>query len=151
MIQRIQTIYLLFALIMMVLPFFIPYVEVMGQDGQTYHLMGQGIYTEDGQLLEYTYPTLIILAVSAIFSLVIIFLYKKRLLQLRLSVINLFLMLGSVVLMAYYLFQFHQNEPGLIRYDFGFIFPVIAFILTILAFRAIKKDEILIRSAERIR
>lgn len=151
MIQRIQSIYLFFALTMMVLPFFIPYAEVIGQYGEVYQLTGQGIFAQGGQLLEYTYPTLIILGVSALLSLVTIFLYKKRLLQLRLSVINLFLMLGSVALMAYYLFHFHQSEPGLIQYDFGFVFPVIAFILTILAFRAIKKDELLIRSADRIR
>ena len=49
---------------------------------------------------------------------------------------------------------FNSNDPsnGILTLNpLGFIAPFVAIILSVLAYRAIKKDEILVRSADRLR
>jgi hypothetical protein len=53
--------------------------------------------------------------------------------------------------MAFYIFHIKNEIGGTIVYNYPLVFPLIAVILTYLGFRGIRKDELLVRSYERIR
>ncbi len=80
-------------------------------------------------------------ALSAVLSVVTIFLYKKRVLQARLCIV------GVLVVFAWYLcLAVYQGEPGMID-----CLPIINAILIFLARKGILADEKLVRSLDRIR
>jgi len=81
--------------------------------------------------------------------LIIIFLYKKRILQIKILGFTMVLLLGLVGVMLYFLYAAFEGAE--VVFKIPIVFPVIAFILDYLAIRAIGKDEALIRSLNRIR
>jgi len=93
---------------------------------------------------------------ASVMSLVTIFLYKNRKLQITLSKLNLLLYLG-VIFVVFYTGDNALNHirtlglEGELSYKLGAVLPLISVILIFLASRAIKKDEDLVRSADRIR
>lgn len=86
-----------------------------------------------------------------------IFLYKKRKLQFRLTVINILLTLGAIAY-QYYLVQKEANAlvaSGKVianaSYLPGSFLPIVMVVLLFLAARGIYKDEKLIKSLDRLR
>ena len=88
--------------------------------------------------------------ISALLSIVTIFLFKNRQLQFvlgRLNIlINLFL-LGVLI----YLSQTLSGEASVSEKGIGMFFPVIVILLLVIANKAIKKDEDLVKSVDRLR
>ncbi len=90
-------------------------------------------------------------------SVVTIFLYKKRNLQITMCKLNLLLYLGVIFTVFYSgekVLEFLEINLGLegeLHYKLGAILPIVSVILVLLASRAIKKDDELVRSADRIR
>jgi len=68
-----------------------------------------------------------------------------------LAKINIFLMLGLGVLIFYYTWSIAKQLTGVYSITLYSVFPFISAILIYLAFRAIDKDEKLVRSIDRIR
>jgi len=161
MIQRIQSIYLLVVTILMSTMFFYPLAKISSAEHE-YILRFNGLYENtNGNFTLYTddpiIPIIALLVIITVISFVSIFLYKKRILQMRLNSFNIIIMLGFVGLSYYYIRNFSGqlnellNEELIVSYEIAFIFPFISAILTYLAIRAIGKDEALIRSMDRIR
>jgi len=152
MIQRIQTVFFFVITILMGLIFFFPYAELLVENEQIYTFNFNGLFLDgkEGFYLK-TIPPIILLTIITLISFVSIFLYKKRILQMRINVINIVLMLGYLGLNYYYIKNFSSQLNGIISYNFIAIFPFISVILTYLAIRAVGKDEALIRSLDRIR
>lgn len=152
MIQRIQSIYLLVVTLLMASLFFYPFAELLGADDQIFifNFDGLSVEGEEGLYL-FTLPPFILLSIIVLIPLVSIFLYKKRILQMRLNFINMILLLGYMGLNYYYIQNFSKQLDGIVSYHITAIFPIISVILTYLAIRAIGKDEALIRSMDRIR
>ncbi|MCK5170207.1 MAG: DUF4293 domain-containing protein, partial [Bacteroidales bacterium] len=88
---------------------------------------------------------------TVLISFISIFLYKKRIIQMRINSFNIILMIGYLGLNYYYIQNFSKQLDGVVSYEITTIFPFVAAILTYLAIRAIGKDEALIRSMDRIR
>jgi len=153
MIQRIQTLYLFLALVAMGLMFFFPFAEILSGEGLIYIFKFDGLYASNGvSVYVQTIPPIILLGVILGITLVSIFLYKKRIIQMRLNFINMILMLGYAGLIYYYIYHFsEQLESVAVSYEFYDSFPFVAAIFTYLAIRAIGKDEALVRSIDRIR
>lgn len=152
MIQRIQSVYLLVATILMGSIFFYPYAELLANDGQIFVFNFNGLFVEgEEQLYFLTIPPVILLSITVLISFVSIFLYKKRVIQMRVNFINLMLMIGYLGLNYYYIRSFSSQLDGVVNYKITVIFPFVAAVLTYLAIRAIGKDEALIRSMDRIR
>ena len=88
--------------------------------------------------------------ISAIMSLITIFLFKKRQLQFVLGrviiLINLFL-LGLLIYLSLTL----SGETSVSEKGIGMFLPILAILLVVLANKAIKKDEDLVKSADRLR
>lgn len=152
MIQRIQTLYLLAVAALMAAAIFTP-LAYFAAGVEEYKLFAFALKSATAE-----YSTIymgVIVALAAIVPLVNIFLFKNRLLQIRLCAVELVLLVGSAVFMALYYFlssrMFSQLEFSAHGMHIAIIFPVIAIILDYLALRAIFKDEMLVKSLDRIR
>lgn len=149
MIQRIQTVYLFIAAVLTVTAMLLPtgYFHA-GTDVTT--LTSFSTIAPNGTADYTSCPMFLLLLVSAIFSLVAIFQYKKRKLQIRLS------MAGIVVLIGYYAVEAVMVLSILDGYgnftpSGSVCLPLLSIILNGLAVRAIRKDEKLVRSYDTIR
>lgn len=110
-----------------------------------------GIYL-NGTLTDSTWGLFVIGAISSLLSMVTLFLYKNRMLQIRLSIFNMVIMVGFYLFFGFVLYQVYPVENLQFRsVEIGVIMPVIAIILTILAIRKIGADEALVRSLNRLR
>ncbi len=153
MIQRIQTVYLFLAAIVIFMIFWFPLAEVL-IEGVIYTFKYRGIYeisSDKTELIIQALPLAVLYGLVMLISIVSIFLYKKRVLQMRLSVLNILLLIGSYALAYYYIYAAFKGADTVINPGIASIFPIIAAILTYLAFRGISKDEKLVRSLDRIR
>ena len=98
----------------------------------------------------------VIVALACTTSITTIFLYKNRKLQITLCKLNLLFYL-CVIFTVFYSGENALNYiinlglEGELNYKLGSILPIVSTILIFLGSRAIKKDEELVRSADRIR
>jgi hypothetical protein len=152
MIQRIQTLYLLLATAMMSLTLFLPLATIVyGANELTVKA-----FTLDGvEGVEGTLPVYLgaFLSVTTALLLAIIFLYKKRMVQIRLCVSAIVLLLGSAALIGLYCYRLCDILVDYLVFTLGFasLMPIVAIIPVALAIRGIARDEALVRSLDRIR
>lgn len=153
MIQRIQSLYLLLIIGLLSAMFFIPLANLNVQEGNMYsfyvHEITQNNVESSTTSLNYT--GIIILGLMLLNAIFCFFIYKKRILQIRLTTINIFMMIGSIVLFWYNISSFAKDNDAQIFYNIAMVIPIVTIILSYLAIRAIGKDEALIRSIDRIR
>lgn len=144
MIQRIQSIYLLVAGI---ISGGLTFLFSLWSNSQTNTIYIIDLFSRNS-ILEKSIPALFF--ISALVAIVTIFLFKNRQLQFVLNrlniLINLFL-LGVLV----YLSQTLSGEASVSEKGIGMFFPIIVILLLVLANRAIKKDEDLVKSVDRLR
>lgn len=155
MIQRIQSVYLLLTAVLMALTFFLPLM---------------GFSTEEGTSLFYSYKLVDAAGVSetnpwylmvlTLMSFAIpfgtIFRFKNRLLQMRMCVVSMVLIGGTAVMLAFYCYRFYtlfaaQAEVFAASFKLTLVCPLVALLFAWLAMRAIFRDEMLVRAADRIR
>lgn len=142
MIQRIQSIYLA---IVFALSAILPLVFKLWDDSK------KEVYAlellSDLSIIAKLVPVFFL--ISALLAIVSIFKYKKRQLQFVLGriiiLINLFL-LGILIYLS-------LNIPGEVSSEkgIGMFIPVVAILFAVLANKAIKKDEDLVKSVDRLR
>ena len=97
-----------------------------------------------------------LLALCALVPLVTIFLFKNRLAQIRLMVADVVLLLGTQGFALWYAIGFKNVAEAAGEVGVGYlctpvIFPLICILWAVMAIRAIWKDEMLVRSLNRIR
>lgn len=97
-----------------------------------------------------SYSLLIIEAISIIISLTSIFIYKMRAFQIRLSILNAFVLLGLVGMIAYLGFDF-QSAGASLGIKVWLALPFISIIFQALAAQGVIKDELIIRMSNRLR
>ena len=153
MIQRIQTIYLLVALLLTAFCLCIPVAvfepEGMGGNAVMYNLW---MNMADGTRSFTPWPLFAILLLTCPLCVFAIFSYKNRKLQsgLCLSCFLLDLIWIGVFSILFYL-KAAEPDVKMGNIVFGSCLPFFAAVLFFLARRAIKKDEKLIRDMDRIR
>lgn len=153
MLQRIQTVYLLIIVGLMAAVMFLP-LAVMQVGGEYYvfKAVGVGTMAAGAELVYSTWGLFVLAAAISLLALITIFLFKKRILQIRLCVFNAILMLGFYGIFAFFAWTLKGDlaYSGL-NLRIALSFPVIALILDYLAIRNIGADEALVRSLERLR
>lgn len=153
MIQRIQTVYLLIIVALTVATLFLP-LAVLQSGDQLFVFAAAGVSTMAAQP-ELVYPTWGLFALATAISLLAfltIFLFKKRILQIRLCVFNAILMIGFYALFAFFYWNLgNQKEALSLSLKIAFSFPLVCLILNYLAIRNIGADEALVRSLDRLR
>lgn len=149
MIQRIQSVYLLLATAAYVGLFFFPFATYITAD-RTVDLSIMGL-TENGHLFERTLPLLAGLILLIILTISIIFMYKKRMLQSKFTAISLLLNVGMIAGMFFYSDHFAGNLSAQADYSTGTYIVIVPLVFLVLANRAIRKDELRVRAADRLR
>ncbi|NVO11972.1 MAG: DUF4293 domain-containing protein [Bacteroidales bacterium] len=154
MIQRIQTVYLLVATILISLYFFFPFASfILEQDMSVYHLSIKGLIPDAGcqKVLVRVIPLIFIISVIIAVYISSILLFKRRMVQIKLCILNIILIIGFECCLYYFTRVSAQLLGSKTSYSIIFIFPVISAILTYMAIRGIAKDEALVRSVDRLR
>ncbi len=149
MIQRIQSIFLLVSALLTGSMFFLSLAKLT-TDETTYLLLYRGLES-GGELSTPTLALAILVTLTTLVSFITIFLYKKRMLQIRLCGLNMGLLVGTTGMIYFLGTQTAKELAAEIAYQIPMVFPIVALILTFLAIRSIGKDEALIKSMDRIR
>jgi len=147
MIQRIQTIFILLAAILAGLLFFLPIAEISA-NSVLYVFKAQGILYGTEVVIS-GLPLLIFLGIIVVLHLIVIFMYKKRIRQIRVLVFTMILLIGLFGI--FYYFTYAGFKEATIGFKVSAGFPLVAVVLDYLAIRNIGRDEALIRSLDRIR
>jgi hypothetical protein len=152
MIQRIQSVYLFLALIITGSLFYLDLAE-LASPVNSYTLTYKGLITT-GEASTMAMPALalnILLLLAVALTAVTIFIYKKRMIQIRLCALNMGLHAGISIMIFYFGKMAAKEFQTELSFNWPLILPLISLILIFLAMRAIGKDEALIRSLNRIR
>lgn len=155
MIQRIQSVYLFFAGLVLFALFVFPVITNLIINGLPDSLMVNGIYEVINGVRTKTttfVPLSIATVAAGLLPLIGIFMYKDRKMQKSYCYIVIVLIIG---------YSFYMTETiktiaggGEVRpenFSLGAILPSISIVLIIFAIRGINKDEKLLKSAERLR
>ena len=153
MIQRIQTLYLLIIVALTTATLFVPLATVrIDADFYSFEASGLNTMTKPSELVYPTWALMVLPAAITIIASITIFLYKKRMLQIRFCIFNAFLLIGFYGLFAYFIWRMTGiSDSFSFNVRIALPFPLICLILDYLAIRNIGADEILVRSLNRLR
>lgn len=150
MIQRIQSVYLLLVTGILIASMCLPmgYFQTLNlAPGYTFKPLGLEI---DGTFYS-TWGVFGILLLSAIVAVATIFLYKNRMLQIRMSIFNSILLVGYYAAFMTFMFVLKDDLNATFQLSWALCLPLIAIILNVLAIRAIGRDEVMVKAADRLR
>lgn len=151
MIQRIQTLYLFLADLLISTLFILPFAEISGKEGNVFVFHLTGLVPGNGEMIVNTWPLLVISCLIFVVIVLVIFQYKKRPLQIKLTYLTMVLLLGFTCLLYFYVWKANAISGGTYSFRLASTFPLIAAVCVWLASRGIIKDEKLVRSIDRIR
>ncbi len=144
MIQRIQSVYLFIATLLSGGLIFLLNLWVNEQQTEFFVMDS---FTSESTLLK---AMAVLFFVSSALTFVAIFKFKNRQLQFvlgRLSILTNFIIIGIIV-------YFTQNLSGEINVSekgIGLLIPILTIVFVVIANKAIKKDEELVKSVDRLR
>lgn len=147
MIQRKQTVYLLLAFILTVVCMASQVGSLVGEVS-TYDVYNLWVVDGDGNRSLATWPMLATLMLSALLSLVTVFLYTRRRLQAQLCMLVMLLLVLWYVLLAVLP---SSSVGGSLVVEWPAVLPAVAIILSFMARKGVISDEKLVRSLDRIR
>jgi hypothetical protein len=137
MIQRIQTVYLSIVLVILgALPFVFPLFTM--SDGKEFRFMNDSFYT-------------VLFGLSTTLTLISMMYFKKRQHQFVLNRLTIILNLILLGLFVYRSLNLSGEAVQVSEKGIGMFLPIVAIVFLALANRAIKKDEDLVKSADRLR
>ena len=143
MIQRIQTLYLIVAAL--VSGGLINVVSLWEENDIIIYIMD---LFDSSSLLLKSIPVLFL--VSAVLSLIAIFLFRNRKMQFVINRINILTNLFLLGVLLYYLLSL-PGETVVSKKGIGVFIPIVVVLLLVLANKAIHKDEDLVKSVDRLR
>lgn len=160
MIQRIQSVYLALAGLLGILMCFFPLIRVVpgdGASGQVSYLLSmldvQTVSNGTSALLIRFWPLVILNGLVATACLFIIFSYGNRKKQMHYAQVLLLMEMVLIGLLFFYSNKVVHLAGTSFQYSWSIytVFPLLQVLFTFLAKRAIRKDEELVRSADRLR
>ena len=166
MIQRIQSLFLGMVMLLMIAFCFTDiWVKTNNETKDNFELTpssliySNGTVDDLGQLSNIsitktdTYHIMILAVIIAILAGFSLFSYKKRVRQMKMGIVNILLIGILFLLIYYYIMEADKTlvKPLYGEYKIGFFLPIVALVANVIAYYYIKKDEDLVRSADRIR
>lgn len=137
MLQRIQTVYLIAVLILAgILPFVFPLWKF--EDGKEFYFMSNLAYSS-------------LFSLSTTLSVLSIVSFKKRKQQFVFNRLNMLLNLILLGLFVYRSLNLSGETLVVSEKGIGMFLPIISIVMLVLANKAIKKDEDLVKSVDRLR
>ena len=155
MLQRIQSVYLFFAAILLFALFLFPVVHNVYVNGIPSTVKVTGIYQDAAGQQQQTTPftTLsIVTTIVAFVPLIVMCLYKNR----KKQITYCYVAILCIIAYSFWLSQMVKNAVGDIQLrtdnlGIGMFLSSISILLLILAAKSIQRDEKLVRSADRLR
>lgn len=157
MIQRIQTLFLILAILLNVAGLFLPlWSGGTGDTVQTVTGLSVEESAESVMFMDHAQSTMmtahtafVVLAIiSSVWLLVVVFQFNDRPKQMRWTFVGMLMICVQILALVLLTMQIKAAEAGP---EFGGLAPVLALVFAWLAARRIKKDEDLVRSVDRIR
>ena len=155
MLQRIQSIYLLLAGVVIFALFFFPLVHNVYIEGRPVTIMVTGVFQDVNGVQTHTVFFSAITVVTGLVSaipLVIIFMFRNRKQQIALCYSAILVIIGF----SFWMSQTVKQTMGIVQIDFsnwgiGMFLTAVSILFIVLAVKAIQKDEKLVKSADRLR
>ena len=149
MVQRIQSLYLLLSGVCMALVLKFPFANFSNIG--SFDAWGQ--HMSDGVMAEslFAFPVYYLVLGLLSLTLIAIFMFKNRKIQILLGRLNYLLILGFIVVLYLNIDKLNESLNSTIEYGVGLYLPVAALAFNFLANRAINKDEDLVKSLDRLR
>ena len=126
-------------------------ISLTAGNGTVFSMRFMGMGEQGGEIIQRLWPMTVILAIVPLLALIALFLFRNRQLQMRVTMMVLLLSLGTIILGAFYILMFDRKIDVTIIWKIRVLFPAVSAILAWLAYRAILKDEIRVRSYDRLR
>ena len=152
MLQRIQTVYLLLAAASLCLLFFFP-ICFYDIGDLSYSLNIKNLLGSDGSVesSEWGIGLMVLAPISLAMIVFMLSQFKERQKQLSLGRV-IYLLLATLIVISMAVIEYNKPEGAeLTGYWLGYVAPVAALPFVFLANRAIKKDEELVKSLDRLR
>lgn len=155
MIQRIQSIFLLLAAISMTVFMFFPLWEVQGADAENLQLtafylteLSQGVQNQTT-----TFYLAILGACSIALSIFSLVSFKDRIKQIKLNAFNSIIVSVTAAVIVYWVIKTEDIIPNATARDpkIGFMMLILVIVFNRLATTFIRKDEKLVKDADRLR
>lgn len=150
MIQRIQSIYLLVVTILMIVCMCNPVGAILTPDNEISTFTNLCITTPEGNSNYAPWALFVLLLIIALLALVTIFLFKKRMLQIRLTIFSSILLIGYYVIFVVFVTTMLADDASFTP-SWLVCLPFVALILNWLAIRSIGADEALVKAYDRLR
>ncbi|ADV44107.1 DUF4293 domain-containing protein [Bacteroides helcogenes] len=152
MIQRVQSVYLFVVTILLVVAICMPVGKFIEADGITENVFKPlGVSMAEGGF-QSTWGLFGILLLSTIIAFCTIFLFRNRMLQVRMTIFSSILLIGYYIAFVIFVFILKNNfDTMTFRLGWALCLPAISIILNYLAFRAIYRDELMVKAADRLR
>ena len=129
--------------------FFVPVAVLVHETGEilTFNLVG--FYLSEAGIVTHEYSIMIFGIMICALNLIMIFMYRFRIAQIRLCIYNIIFLIGlsGVTLLVLY----RIDNIRTITFSLPAVFPVVSVILHYLAFRGIRKDELMVQALSRFR
>jgi hypothetical protein len=155
MIQRIQSVYLF--IIALVSSLFISgsILNFTNGSGTVFSVTFASIIkSTEGQgleVIEKLYPITVLIILIPIISLITIFIFKNRKIQLKLAIFLILLCTLLVIALIHGSIIIISKFGATITPGYKMVLPLVVLILSVLAYRGIKKDDQLVKSYDRLR
>jgi hypothetical protein len=152
--QRVQTIFLVIAIISLITAVFLPIWTHQDASAKT-HVLYALHYTvidheeRTTQYMPYSLTAIFAIA-SATIALIEIGKFKDRMLQMKLGALNSLFLVATIGSALYFSNQLIKTFQGG-EYGFGIWLPGVAVLCNLLSNRFIRRDEKLVRDSERLR
>jgi len=147
MIQRIQTVYLVLVAALLIVTMCLPIGFFSDTAGEhAFKSLGVEVYST----YQSTWGLFGILLLGSIIAIVTVLLFKNRMLQIRMCIFNSLLLVGFYLAFIAFYFALKTDE-NTFRIGWALCLPLISIILNIMAIRAIGRDEVMVKAADRLR
>lgn len=157
MLQRIQTLFILGAIILITLSLMLPiaFYSNLTVSNQFDYTIIQFLSTKKAHVNGFnSLPLFVPAIINILLSVVELLTYKNRKLQLNLGIYGMVLNVLYLGLLGYYFTSVLATTASgdvNITYKIPLVFPVISLVLSYLAIRYIRKDDNLVKSLDRLR
>lgn len=155
MIQRIQSFYLFLVSVLSVVFINVSYLKFHYNISENIVLNISGLWLSgvkaESDLMLNPVPLTAVYLLIILGAITAIFLYRRRKLQIKITLMLIVLSLISIGLLIYYAFLIMSRYKADVVLTFIMTIPLLVLIFSLLAHRAIRNDEELIKSYDRLR
>jgi hypothetical protein len=152
--QRIQTVFLIIAIISLVVSIFLPIWAHQDADGKRHVLYALHYSVNEADKSVTTYFPYSITAIFSIAAATVAFIeigkFRNRMLQMKLGALNSLFLVATIGFSLYFASQLIKTFPSG-QYGLGMWLPGVAVVCNLLSNRFIRRDEKLVRDSDRLR